>query len=114
MNFFDKQLLTVSRLQFVRLKACLPNCITHRPQNWPSQSWDFIPVSRKNRSRPRGTPPFAAVVRLISSKMCCLFTGGKATTRPKDFPEDGSAAKGAEGRLNARARLSCHPLYESG
>src|SRR5207244_401736 len=27
-EFFDKQILTVSGLQFVRLKACLPNCIT--------------------------------------------------------------------------------------
>ena len=27
-EFFDKQILIVSRLQFVGLKACLPNCIT--------------------------------------------------------------------------------------
>jgi hypothetical protein len=46
----------------------------------PEQSESLIPVSRANRSRPSGTPPFDAAQRRVCSRVCCL-RGGRYDAR---------------------------------
>src|SRR6266487_3705033 len=71
-EFFDKQILTISRLQFVRFKARLPNCITPSSPKFAKPIVGFYsdlpekPISTKRH-------PAIRCGRLISSKMCCLF-----------------------------------------
>lgn len=50
------------------------NTSFHRAQKRPRQSDSLMPVSVKNARRPRGLPPFAAAVRLISWRMSSLLT----------------------------------------
>jgi hypothetical protein len=75
-EFLDQQVFIVSRLQLVGFEAGLSNGVAHLAQILPIQSASTMPISRENLDLPKGIPPFAAAVRLISVRMYSLFIAG--------------------------------------
>src|SRR6266566_8437462 len=111
-EFFDKEILTVSRLQFVRLKACLPNCITPSSPKFAKPIVGLYsglpekPLSTERHPAIRcgGTLNFIQDVLLIHG----------LDYKPYGHSRRASAVKAMADGLMLAERLRCRPLHEGG
>src|SRR5207245_4387542 len=111
-EFFDKQILTVSRLQFVRLKACLPNCIT------PSSAKSAKPIVGLYSGLPekplstKRHPAIRCGDTLNFIQDVLLIHG--LDYKPYGHSRRASAVKAMADGLMLAERLRCRPLQEGG